>query len=229
MKTYALLPAAILIAASAAAAPVSAATTTLTFDGNICGVAGNQVCTSGSQIGQNYGDSAQANVSYRSINTSTNATDEAFLKLWTSGYGDLNNVVWGGQNAAGYRSEITLTPKAGFEIALLGFDAACYQNRASCRTLNYKVSSGSTVIDAASVSTNSPGHRSVALIGDYVRGPIVLSWGPDGYDVGLDNIAFDVRAVAGVPEPASWAMMLGGLGLMGAAARRRTASRTALA
>lgn len=35
----------------------------------------------------------------------------------------------------------------------------------------------------------------------------------------LDNIS-----LAGVPEPASWAMMLGGFGLLGAAARRRNRS-----
>jgi hypothetical protein len=37
-----------------------------------------------------------------------------------------------------------------------------------------------------------------------------------GNDYGLDNIS-----VTAVPEPASWAMMIGGFGLLGAAARRR--------
>ena len=39
-------------------------------------------------------------------------------------------------------------------------------------------------------------------------------------------VFFGSRAVNGVPEPASWAMMLGGFGLLGAAARRR--QRTAV-
>ena len=41
-----------------------------------------------------------------------------------------------------------------------------------------------------------------------------------GYDVGLDNV---VLSAGGVPEPASWAMMTIGLGLAGAALRRRKA------
>jgi len=43
--------------------------------------------------------------------------------------------------------------------------------------------------------------------------------------VGLDNVSVDILPAA-VPEPASWAMMLGGMGLAGAVLRRR---RTAIA
>ena len=43
------------------------------------------------------------------------------------------------------------------------------------------------------------------------------------YNVGLDNLS--VNDVAGtVPEPATWAMMIGGFGLAGAALRRRKAA-----
>lgn len=41
---------------------------------------------------------------------------------------------------------------------------------------------------------------------------------------GIDNLTVDVNAVAGVPEPTSWAMMIGGVGLAGGALRRRKAS-----
>jgi hypothetical protein len=51
------------------------------------------------------------------------------------------------------------------------------------------------------------------------------------YSGGVDNITYDFGAAgsgsfnfevaAGVPEPATWAMMIGGFGLIGAAARRR--------
>ena len=38
-------------------------------------------------------------------------------------------------------------------------------------------------------------------------------------NTGLDNIT--IQSVPGIPEPASWAMMIGGLGLVGASLRRR--------
>lgn len=47
-----------------------------------------------------------------------------------------------------------------------------------------------------------------------------------GYDVGLDKVGIAAISTGGVPEPATWALMLGGFGLMGAALRRR---RTAVA
>ncbi len=37
----------------------------------------------------------------------------------------------------------------------------------------------------------------------------------------FDNVRLSDDAAAGVPEPASWALMIGGFGLVGAAARRR--------
>jgi hypothetical protein len=44
------------------------------------------------------------------------------------------------------------------------------------------------------------------------------------------NYAFEIDSVAvAVPEPATWAMMLGGFGLLGAAARRRGSAKTVTA
>jgi hypothetical protein len=44
---------------------------------------------------------------------------------------------------------------------------------------------------------------------------------PFGDLVVYDNIKLEAFSLAGVPEPASWAMMIGGFGLAGIAARRR--------
>ena len=219
------LAALVALAVGLAAQPSDAATTTLDFAGAICGASGNLACVDGLQIGQSYGDSAMVDVSYRSIDNATNLTSEAFLKYWSANYGDLTGVVWGGGDPVNFRSEIRLIPTAGFEISLLRLDAGCYFNRASCQTLNYDIRSASgAAIAVGSTPTLFPGHAMLAVNSAYFSDGIVLGWGPDGYDTGLDNIAFDVRAigaVGGVPEPASWALMIGGFGLVGGAMRRR--------
>lgn len=61
-------------------------------------------------------------------------------------------------------------------------------------------------------------------LGDTVQ-PNIATFGGDGNDY---NGNFRIQAAAGaVPEPATWAMMLGGFGLVGASMRRR--SRTVVA
>jgi hypothetical protein len=56
-------------------------------------------------------------------------------------------------------------------------------------------------------------------------GPCVVTWGPDGeYSIDLTpySVFFSsLPVLSSVPEPASWAMMLGGFGLIGGALRRR--------
>lgn len=52
---------------------------------------------------------------------------------------------------------------------------------------------------------------------------IANSWGYPGWQLHMSNASFSVSA-SGVPEPASWGMMLVGFGLMGAAVRHRKAT-----
>ncbi|WP_235902515.1 PEPxxWA-CTERM sorting domain-containing protein [Sandarakinorhabdus oryzae] len=56
--------------------------------------------------------------------------------------------------------------------------------------------------------------------------PIVLIFGPDAYNGGVQNVRYSFIGEGegtGVPEPASWAMLIAGFGLTGAANRRRRA------
>ncbi len=216
------------LAAASASAPAAAAVTTLTFSEPVCGASGDQGCSNYAQIGQGYGDSAGADVQYRSITTATGVTYEPFLKYW-SGYGDLPGVVWGGAGQSGYTSEIVIAAAAGYEVSLIGFDFATYLDRSA--TVPFAITSLSgAAIYTGTVGTGSPTHAALAINSAYFGDGIRLRWGPDGYDVGLDNIAFDVRVAdtAAVPEPASWALMIGGFGLVGGSLRnRRSALRLA--
>jgi PEP-CTERM motif len=67
----------------------------------------------------------------------------------------------------------------------------------------------------------------------YFSGPLTFRFGTpiggSGVPV-IDDVTFDVRAIGNqgaVPEPATWAMMLFGFGLVGSTMRRRTATRVA--
>ena len=66
---------------------------------------------------------------------------------------------------------------------------------------------------------------SIAAAGTYQVVYGVTNWGDANYDSGLAFDALKVNGalvpVAGVPEPAAWALMLLGFGLMGSAMRRR--------
>ena len=103
--------------------------------------------------------------------------------------------------------------------------------------LTLSFDSGQTLTGLYTVATNSfsggssivSGGRTFSLIefsytrflGDVVR-PNVATPGGDGNDY---NGNFRISSVAGaVPEPASWALMIVGFGMVGVSARRRKAS-----
>jgi hypothetical protein len=65
-------------------------------------------------------------------------------------------------------------------------------------------------------------NRRVFIVNDTMN-ISALRFSSQGFAFELDNVA------AAVPEPASWAMMLGGFGMLGFAARRRQVARTVLA
>lgn len=210
------LSAAALLAASAHA---SAVDLTLTFSGNICGAAGNQACGNSSQIGQNYGDIAGVlDVSHRSFVVATGNTYENFVKYWDSGYSGLTGVAWGGANGSQYGAEFTFTPTAGQVVTLKSFDFGDYQNRNN--------GSSAQILDLVtgqvlwSSGAFNPGltPTSFATSISSANG-LVLRWGADAYDTGIDNIALSVTTA--VPEPGAWAMLLAGLGMLGVTARRR--------
>ena len=235
MKRASILLAAAGLALCVGGAASAATVTTLDFSGNICGVDNNEACGNGSGIGQNYGDSIGVNVS-----SGTFTADNSLVNVighWSTGYGNLENVAYG-SSGAGLAARFIFAPNAGFEVRLLDFAMGCFGNRASCATFDYLVSAGgSTLASAAGVSTNFPAGAAVSLNTAWVTDPLTLQWGSDLFNLGIDNIRFEWRAidsgggggggVPGVPEPASWAMLIAGFGLVGAASRRRRRSAAA--
>lgn len=226
MRNILLAPMAALafVAGVTAAGQATAAVTVLSFNDAVCE---GRSCTDQRIIDAGYGDGPGVNVSYQSISVATGKVADPFLRYWSTQYGDLSGVIYGGVNGFHYRSEIILQARPGYEISLIGFDFATYQR--SSPTTPIKIDTlGGTQLFAERMSTTPGGHSRLDVNSGYVTDGIRLAWGPDGFNVGLDNIAFDVRRLetAGVPEPATWALMIIGFGAAGAAfrgGRRRAA------
>lgn len=183
--------------------------------------------TSGCAISQSFGDSVGVDVSYRSLVASTGVTHNNYLNYWGPGYGDLPGVAWGGANRSDHASEVTLTASAGYKVSLIDFDFATYAGRGMTTPITVLDLAGN-VLKTFSGSTEWPKHGHASVNTDYLDG-VILRWGPDGYEVGVNNLQFDVMQVSAVPEPGAWALMIVGFGAMGGVLRRRRAAILSLA
>lgn len=195
-----------------------AATYTLDFNGNICG---GLACIAVSPIDQSYGDVAGAVDVTFDANLSTAAATSAYW--WPAGYETLVNVAYG--DAGGGGLGITFAAAAGKKVTINGFDIAPYFDRQ--RTSRVQVIDGATnttLFDSGTFVVSIAGVTSYANPGDWTSSLISILLGPDAYDVGIDNISYtltDPNGVNPVPLPAAAWLLLGGLGALGAVARRR--------
>lgn len=193
---------------------------TLDFSGNICGGTGDQACLNGSVIGQGYGDRESVNVSHGVVGTPQS------LSFWGSGYGVLSGVAYGAaQPAFGF---FEFAPNPGFELRLLGFSMGCFGGRPDCASFDWSVTDGVTTLAGASgISTNFPAGAAINLNTAWVTSPLRLSWGSGLFNLGIDNISYQWRAVddgsvpPAIPEPSTWILMILGFGAVGFAMRRR--------
>ncbi|PZQ64970.1 MAG: hypothetical protein DI570_03395 [Phenylobacterium zucineum] len=213
MKSFALagsVAAALVLMAGRA----DAATILLDFTNAPC-VSSGSLCS----ISQSYGDRAGLDVTYRTVSKVTGqSTSSAFY--WSGKYGDLSEVLYAGTDGRNFYGEVVLTAAAGYKLSLLDFDYAGYGGG---RTAAFQVFDlAGNLLTGFSGATAASGHKSASVGTDYLDG-VVLRWGPDSYNVAIDNIRFDLRApaVGGVPEPAGWALMLLGFAGMGSMLRTR--------
>ncbi len=214
MRMIKLLAGAALLAASS---PALAVTSVLDFD---AGLACNAVCVNGGQLRQTYGDTADVDVSYRSRGTfGDGAVLINTMFWWNTGFGDLQGVAWSG-GVTEVRFDL-LTP--GKTITLDGFDMARFTGPALTELRIYDTdfnllwSVADQLAPTGQSLSYSPGVSSTL--------GLILQHGPDASNRGFDNIRFTISDTqAGgpaVPEPASWAMLLAGFGLVGGLSRRR--------
>lgn len=235
MFTSTALRATVALVGALAAAAASAQTQTLDFSGAACANtmgdwAELRSCFNGFHISQSYGDiPGVLDVSHRSVVTPFGQTAESALRFWDSGYSNLERVAYAVGNGS-QEGEIRFIPAVGHRVTLnsIAFGAYLgYGELTTARVFNFdnQVNWG-TVLQGVQVLWNSrrfnpPVDAATVFSPDVTSDTgLVLRWGPTpgNPNIGIDNI---VVTVSPVPEPHEWAMMLAGLGLVGAVARRR--------
>jgi hypothetical protein len=187
----------------AAAVMSPAHSTVLTFDGNICDFFSTSACNNGRDILQTYGDQPGVLdvVYYR--NGLASGIDP--LLFWSTQYSGLVNVAYGSGIGTLGTAEIFLSPAPGYSVTLNGFSLGAYQVD---RTSQYAILGGDgTPLSSSGLITvlgSTPTQVSVAeTSSDGIR----IRWGPDAYNVGIDNIDFTISGVRQIPEPSTVALL----------------------
>lgn len=114
-------------------------------------------------------------------------------------------------------ADLALTDVYTFDFAAQGIEIVAGQ------TYTFSQSADPCVGNACTTFNNQTNLQGGLTSGGYAGGALTIS--SDGMFSSPDNADLNFRTfvnVAAVPEPASWAMMLAGFGVAGAALRRRT-------
>jgi hypothetical protein len=208
--------------------PASATTYVLDFNsigGNCAGV-----CTNSEVFFQTMGDVAGVvDVSHRSlVGTGNSAVKQDFLKFYATEYGDLNGIAFGGiiRQSEPSVPEITFRALGSEGITLHGLQAGGWRGSHNTEFRVYDLSYN-LLYSSGTVTAPRFGHIDVSLGDIFSTTGLVLQFGPTGLNTGIDNVRFSVGGA--VPEPASWAMMIAGFGLVGGALRNGDGRRASKA
>jgi hypothetical protein len=203
-----------------AASTTAAQATVLNFNGNIC--AGLVACGNGARIDQTYGDNADIDVFYEQDTTTTLSAGDnsSSLFFWNRAYNELVNVAYGGQSDTKGVPMILFTPLGGKSVTLNSFRLGAWPN--TSRTTQYTVidGDGATLFSSGQITVGTGDVSSLFAVNITSANGIGIQWGPDGFNVGIDDIDFTVGAGA-VPEPQTWMLLLAGFGIVGGAMRAR--------
>lgn len=184
------------------------------------GSGGMITCSSFDRINQSYGDVAGVvDVTY-SANPLT-ASSLRTLQWWASGYNDLYGIAFAEGGNPTSHARIELKALGGNTIDVTHFDFGAYSNTTRDTTIDvYEIGSTTSLFNyTGPVGLGATTHASFNPLLAPSSVGFWIEWKNTAYDVGIDNIDFDVAAV--IPEPETYAMLMAGLGLLGFVARRR--------
>lgn len=161
----------------------------------------NPALAPGVAIPQSYGDIAgQLDMSYSSVESPGSQVpcfDSGFY-FWDTDYSNLRDVGYG---CDGGTAKVKLAPKPGYVVTLLGFDLGAWPR--VDRPSQVAIYSGniSTLIfaDPAPLTIAGSVAKQYVFSGPLFTSPdgYVIQFGPDGFNVGIDNLSFAVSPVPG--------------------------------
>lgn len=156
--------------------------------------------SNGNLIPQNYGDQPNLDVSYRSVASPGNTAEVTpYLQYWSTAYSGLTDVAYG---ASGRTAEITLTPSVGYEVTLLGFDLGAWPNTDRQSQVNiYNLDYSQLLFSTGPITILGATPSNFSFPNLTRNDGIKIQFGPDGFNVGIDNIEFTVSSTTAVPEP----------------------------
>lgn len=187
----------------------------LDFSGNICttdaqGLGATGSCSNNERISQSYGDTANVSITYVDVNNPANT-----LVWYGPNYNDLNDVLYaaGGDGAGQSWGRIEIRPLNGLTVTLNSFDLGAWPSttrNSNVRILELDTNSVLTDYGTVSIGVGSTTHNSFSP-GDSSSKGIAIEWKDTAYNVGIDNVNFDLTTGGTVPEPSSIVLMSGGL------------------
>lgn len=159
-----------------------------------------------------YTPDINATYQYRPDNLVSNPGPSGYL--WSSGYGDLNWVMWYSYGGIPAYQEMLFTPAPTAQVSILSFDMAGWGNITgqTVKIVEYAVaddpSTWTTLWSAGpdgSITHPGTGHNAYTpnVTGSLGKQVSIL-WGHDGANTAIDNIVFSQA----VPEPGSIALLV---------------------
>ena len=201
-----------------ALSPGAASADILTFDPvGTCGA----VCVESAFISQSYGDTALVDVRY---DGTVNNQGFENMRWWRDGYSDLSGVAYFGLAfGQGSPAGIQLIPISGYKITLNSFDLGSWRGARYNTQVTFRGGDGS-LISSTGTFLSAGAARNTYTPGLTRADGFRIEFGPDNFNLGIDNINFTVSQIGGaaVPESSAWALMILGFGAAGAMLRRRS-------
>lgn len=173
-------------------------------------------CANWAYISQSYGDMpAMVDVQY-----SAPRIPGTSLQWWDADYNTLRGVAFANGSDGNSQGRIDIKPLNGMGVMLTHFDMGAYANTSRDTHITISDLSGNVLYAfKGSVGTSSPNMPTSFNGGWFGNNGIRIEWENSAYNVGIDNISYEMTHA--VPEPETYAMLGAGLAVLSLLARRR--------